>query len=389
MRARNVIRLRIVAAVTVASAALGVVLTSQTNSLGIAGDAVVGGLTGSTLAAVEIALQGPARARLQRFPVWLVFAFRVIIYGAVFLAAPEIGGAAMRVFAHSSAAGARLGIPASGAIAAAIGFNAFFLARALIGPSTLMAFLLGRYHRPRLEERLVLFLDLRGSTGLAERLGDLAFHRFLNQLAEDLADPVVETKGEIYRYVGDEIIISWRLASAEEGAAAVGCLPAIEDVLSERRSEYLAEFGVLPQLRGALHAGSLVVGEMGRSKREIVMLGDTMNTAARIEEVCRETGRDYIASGAALSVAGPLPAGLRAVALGPMALRGKEEQIELFALSREPREVQSPQDIAAQNPAAAQRIIVQTSPRDAAAGIEFSMKRLYDGPVFSPIRISE
>jgi len=353
MRARNVTRLRIVAGVTVASAALGVVLAPQAGSLGIAGNGVVGGLIGSTLAAIEIALQGPARASLQRFPVWLVFLLRVIIYGAVFIAAPEIVGAAAQLLAPSSERLPQFGLPASGAILAAIGFNAFFLARALIGPSTLTAFILGRYHRPRLEERLVLFLDLRGSTGLAERLGDLAFHRFLDRLAEDLTDPVVEAKGEIYRYVGDEIIISWPLTRGNEGGRAIACLPAIEDVLSDRRGQYLAEFGVIPQLRGALHAGSLVVGEMGRHKREIVMLGDTMNTAARIEEVCRQTGHDYIASAAALRVAGPLSPGLHAEALGPMPLRGKEEQIELFALSREPRAQRSDPGIAARDAAVA------------------------------------
>jgi len=72
---------------------------------------------------------------------------------------------------------------------------------------------------------------------------------------------------------------------------------------------------------------------MGDVKREIVMLGDVMNTAARLEEACRATGQDVIASGAVLDGV-TLPPGIVARSLGPMALRGKAEPIELFALTR-------------------------------------------------------
>jgi adenylate cyclase len=78
----------------------------------------------------------------------------------------------------------------------------------------------------------------------------------------------------------------------------------------------------------------LIVGEMGDVKREIVMLGDTMNTTARIEGVCRTMQKDYIASASALE-ATLLPAGVRAQSLGPVALRGKESGTELFALTRD------------------------------------------------------
>ena len=73
---------------------------------------------------------------------------------------------------------------------------------------------------------------------------------------------------------------------------------------------------------------------MGDLKREIVMLGDTMNTAARIEEMCRVTGRESIASEAVLRAVGPLPPRVHAEALGEIALRGKEGDVRLSALTR-------------------------------------------------------
>ena len=108
----------------------------------------------------------------------------------------------------------------------------------------------------------------------------------------------------------------------------------VEDALARRREHYRAEFGIEPRLRSALHAGPLIVGEMGDLKREIVMLGDTMNTAARIEGVCREMQKDYVASAPALAAC-PVPPGVRAESLGAVALRGKESGLELFALTRE------------------------------------------------------
>jgi adenylate cyclase len=114
----------------------------------------------------------------------------------------------------------------------------------------------------------------------------------------------------------------------------VGCAFAVEDALARRHAHYRAEFGIEPRLRSALHAGPLIVGEMGDVKREIVMLGDTMNTAARIEGVCRSLEKDYVASASALARAA-LPSEVRAQSLGPIELRGKESGIELFALTRD------------------------------------------------------
>ena len=51
----------------------------------------------------------------------------------------------------------------------------------LIGPRAFMNFVTGRYHRPVEEDRFVLFVDIAGSTGLAERLGGIGIHRFLDR----------------------------------------------------------------------------------------------------------------------------------------------------------------------------------------------------------------
>jgi adenylate cyclase len=78
-------------------------------------------------------------------------------------------------------------------VTAALAFKFIFLLRGLLCGRMLIALLTGRYHRGRSEEPIVLFLDLRGSTELAERVGDEAFHRFLNRVFFDVTEPVLQT----------------------------------------------------------------------------------------------------------------------------------------------------------------------------------------------------
>jgi adenylate cyclase len=336
VRARTVRQLRIVAVVTVISGLIGAEFARAYDSSGVnlMRGVLAGVLDGAVLGGFEIGLAGAVRKLRRPVPVLALVVLKTAVYATVFLGSIFVAGMLVSVVAP--------GLPLAiynlrtVALSLAVGFafNFALALRTLLGPRTLMALATGRYRQPHAEERIVLFLDLRGSTALAERLGDAGFHRFLNRVFFDITDPVLESGGEIYRYVGDEIIVTWVAGKRGAAVAAVVCVFAIIDALALRRAAYVAEFGTSPELRGALHLGPLVVGEMGDVKREIVMLGDTMNTTARIEEACRTTGRDYIASAPLVRAAEPLPEPYRAESLGSFGLRGKEGAMELFALTR-------------------------------------------------------
>ena len=335
LRARTRSTARLVTTVTLVSAVFGMAVASFTRGDGVTG-IVSGVLIALTISSMEILLQGRWTDAVRRLPVFVLFLFRTAVYGAAFFVMIHLAQAlAQRSWdplVHPTRVVSNATLLASFGFAFAVNVG-IMLAR-LLGPRVLVSLLTGRYHQPREERRLVLFMDLRGSTQAAEKLGDEKFHRFLNRVFWDMTEPVLEAGGEIYRYVGDEIIVTWPLVHGNKNAAPIECAFAIETALTRRRGRYLAEFGIEPRLRSALHAGALVVGEMGDVKREIVMLGDTMNTTARIEGVCRTMQKDYIASASALE-ATSLPAGVRAQSLGPVELRGKESGIELFALTRE------------------------------------------------------
>jgi adenylate cyclase len=206
----------------------------------------------------------------------------------------------------------------------------------LIGPNVLGSLLTGRYYHPREEQRIVLFLDIAGSTGIAERNGSLRFHALLSEIFTRLARVVTDLGGEVHRYVGDELIATWPIGTPEENARPIRCLFACRDALQAAASDLLARHGEVPGFRAALHAGPLVAGEIGGFKREITFIGDAMNTAARIEQACRATGHPLLVSKPLLDVAAA-PADIGATSIGHHRLRGKTERLELFALARSPR----------------------------------------------------
>jgi adenylate cyclase len=204
----------------------------------------------------------------------------------------------------------------------------------LLGQNVLLNFITGRYHRPRLEQRVFLFIDIEGSTALAERLGEFAFHRLVNRFVVDITEPVVAAYGEIHRYVGDELIATWKLA---DGIADAHCIRACFDAfdrLAALSPVYVRDFGTPVHCRAGLHCGPVVTGEMGSVKKEIVFLGDTVNTTARIQDLFRQTGDRVLASAALLNLL-ELPFGITKRPLGDLHLRGKENDVVLYALEKE------------------------------------------------------
>jgi adenylate cyclase len=324
-------RVRIVAVITIVVCVFSLATARPTPS-GVAVALLSAVTISCTLAMLEIALNTRFADLVRRLPVAVTLLLRTVLYGLALVLIPPTAYALVEGRWPSPTEINGNGLLLS--FAFAVGINLAVAFSRLLGTGILISLLTGRYHRPREEERIVLFLDVKGSTRLAERLGDKQFHRFLNRVFFDVSDPVAETGGEIYRYVGDEVIATWTMKRGLRQAACINCLFAIEDALAARRAHYLLEFGVQPQLRGAIHAGALIIGEMGDWKREIVMLGDTMNTTARIEDVCRAKHRDYIASAAVLDRITMLPPGVRAQNLGSVELPGKKDHIALFALSR-------------------------------------------------------
>jgi adenylate cyclase len=173
---------------------------------------------------------------------------------------------------------------------------------------------------------------MRASTAIAERLGEERFLDFLNRFITDLSLAIAEAGGEIHKYVGDEIIATWTLAAGLNDAACVRACFAALDRLADRGRVYERDFGRRADFRTGLHCGSVVIGELGYFKKEIALIGDSTNTAARIQEACRDTGCRVLASVALIGRIGALPVCVTGRSLGPLPMRGKKRPIPLYAL---------------------------------------------------------
>ncbi|WP_426436112.1 adenylate/guanylate cyclase domain-containing protein [Bradyrhizobium genosp. P] len=205
----------------------------------------------------------------------------------------------------------------------------------MIGGRTLLNVMLGRYRRPVREQRVLLFLDLVGSTTLAEKMGELRVQELLTRFFSDIDEAIVSHGGEVHAYVGDEVIVTWPVLAGQPSPRCLDCVFAIEERLAHRADYYRKEFGVVPAFRAGIHAGPVVVSECGNSRRQIAYFGDTVNVTARLQGHCKEAGRPLLVSGELQRL---LAADRRLAieALGSTQLRGRSAPIEVFAVSRHP-----------------------------------------------------
>jgi adenylate cyclase len=332
---RLILRFTVIAAVVGAAYSESHVVEGGAPLLAVYG-MLRGILTGAVIASILSSLQvfvltGPLGAPYRRAPFPVHVAIKTGIYLIVILFGLALGG---WVFPAPVETGIeRRDVLFSLAISFVFAF--MYEVNSLLGQNVLTNFITGRYYTPRLESRVFLFIDMEGSTGLAERFGPLAFHRLVNRFVNDLTEPIVAARGEIHRYIGDELIATWKLKQGiADGRCVEACFAAI-DQLARHAPDYRREFGAAVTVRAGLHCGPVVTGEMGSARKEIVFLGDTVNTAARIQELCRQTG-DRVLASADLIDRLELPPGVAKRSLGDLRLRGKGADLALYALTKAP-----------------------------------------------------
>ncbi len=202
----------------------------------------------------------------------------------------------------------------------------------ILGPGVLLSYLLGRYHRPHREARIFMFLDLKSSTSLAEELGHEAYLGLVNEFFRDISGPVLDSAGEIYEYVGDQVVLTWKEERGLKDANCIRVFFDIDAIIEKRKKRYLDRFGVVPEYRAGVHLGEVMTAEIGDLKKGLVFNGDVLNTGARIQRECTRLGRRLVSS-ADLVDRLDLPEEWTPEAMGSVILRGKSEPTELVAFA--------------------------------------------------------
>jgi len=203
----------------------------------------------------------------------------------------------------------------------------------LLGKGILLKFLLGKYRKPTGEHRIFMFLDLKSSTTLAERLGLETYYSLLNDFFHEISEPVRTTNAEIYQYIGDEVVFTWK---TDDGLVDANCLKIfykIRENVYRKRKYYRDKYGDIPDFKAGLHFGEVISAQIGDIKREIIYNGDVLNTSARIQEQCNVFKCELLISGILLNKLN-IENEYNAEKVETIKLRGKENTIELYSMTQ-------------------------------------------------------
>lgn len=184
-----------------------------------------------------------------------------------------------------------------------------------------------KYLRPKDEERIFMFLDLKSSTTIAEEIGHRRYFEFISDFITDATTSILNNHGEIYQYVGDEIVISWRMDKNQFNPHCIQCFFDIKNQIEQLSAKYLAKFDVVPEFKAGLHYGIVTVGEVGVVKKDLIFSGDVVNTTAHIRTKCNEYDSELLISS---DLAGKLATEKYEMRrIGEIRLKGKQVLVEL------------------------------------------------------------
>lgn len=212
-----------------------------------------------------------------------------------------------------------------------IGFISILQIKRLHRPGDLLKFITGKYHRPEEIKKIFLFLDLKSSTAIAEKIGNINYSSFLIDYFHDMTDAILMSKAEIYQYIGDEIILTWSFTEGIKHSRCINCFFDIKNTIELNKEKYLKKYGVFPQFKAALHSGNVSVTWIGSIKKEIVYHGDVLNTTARIQDECNKYDQCFLLSEYMLENV-KVPEYLQSEFVGELQLKGKQKRVKIYGL---------------------------------------------------------
>ncbi len=182
-------------------------------------------------------------------------------------------------------------------------------------------------------ERIFMFLDITSSTSIAEKLGHLKYFELLNDFFMDIATPVENHKGEIYQYIGDEVVVSWPLKEGIRDFNVLNCFFDIVDAIHGLSDNYREKYDLVPSFKAGMHYGKVSTGTIGTLKKEIIYTGDVLNTTSRIEGQCNQYKVNNLLS-KDLIQAFPNGDYFEFEKIGEISLRGKASYVTLYTSRR-------------------------------------------------------
>lgn len=211
----------------------------------------------------------------------------------------------------------------------------FLMVGERFGPGVFPNYLKGKYFQPKRENRIFMFTDIKDATTIAEKLGEAKYFQFLKDFFRIISPAISDTQGEIYQYVGDEVVVTWNLKVPSFNLNSLLCYYEMQELIQKNENYFLEHYSTVPVFKSGFHCGPVMVGEIGYIKRDIAFSGDVLNTAARIQAKCNELEVLVLASKEFVNHILPLTENLTVVSMGDQTLKGKEKDVALVTFRNE------------------------------------------------------
>lgn len=203
-----------------------------------------------------------------------------------------------------------------------------------LGQGILLNYLLGKYHSPKEENRIFMFLDLISSTKYAEILGHKEYSMLIQDCYSDLTDVVINCNAQIYQYVGDEVVLTWEGGKGVKGNNCLNAFFDFEKSLKNKEEYYKTRYGVVPDFKAGLNYGIVTVAEVGEMKKELAYHGDAINTAARIRSHCNSFNKKVLISAELLSMLTDIDEDYSVESVGICDLKGRKKKVGVFSVEK-------------------------------------------------------
>jgi adenylate cyclase len=180
---------------------------------------------------------------------------------------------------------------------------------------------------PEVREVSILFADIVGFTSMSEKMSPAAVALLLNDYLSRMTDTIFKYEGTLDKYIGDAImaVFGAPLDMPDHAARAIKAALEMRERLEEFNSE--RKEGPTIRIRIGINSGKAVAGEIGSiNKKEYTVLGDTVNTASRLESSVATPGGIVIGDNTYQAAIGLF----ECRPLGTRALKGKANEVAVY-----------------------------------------------------------
>jgi adenylate cyclase len=178
----------------------------------------------------------------------------------------------------------------------------------------------------------VLFSDIAGFTTMSEKFPPEEVKRILDEYLTAMTDIVFSNEGVLDKYIGDAVMaIYGNINSVDPADDAFRCVKTaieMQEKMKELRQKWVAEGSIAMQIRIGIHSGEALVGNFGSPlKMDYTVIGDTVNTAARLEGLNKDFNSTVMISHSTYEL---VQNSIDVRSLGPAPVKGKSEAIHVY-----------------------------------------------------------